>query len=389
MANVTYTVPNKNGSYDGDMVLKQYTSMTINSGDTVTVDQPCRGLFIYVQGNCTINGTLSMSQRGAFANPNNSGGSDNNAVNSNGLRLPMLTSGGSDTLAVANTLFNGCGNAVRSAIANQSSISGNGTILTIAKTNTSRDSFSGQTRNSQSSYGTPSQKSSVTNSTGTGGRGGYWMNDSGCNGYVYVSGGYSSCFGGGSGGGGSPSTISGSDVTRAGGGGGGGVGNPVNNRPGGSGGGGFSGNGGSCGATGDTTQAVDYGGAGGNGSSNHSYAGVGGGAGNPKGAGYGGNVSGGGNGNGGVIWLIVGGNLTIGGSGVISANGNTGNNTWGDFNSAGGGSGGGRIIIAHKGTYSNSGTVQANGGNGGTTGNSWSEAGQKGMNGTVTVQQVL
>ena len=353
MANVTYTVPNKNGSYDGDMVLKQYTSMTINSGDTVTVDQPCRGLFIYVQGNCTINGTLSMSQRGAFANPNNNGGSDNNVVNSNGLRLPMLTSGGSDTLTVANTLFNGCGNAVRSAIANQSSISGNGTILTIAKTNTSRDSFSGQTRNATSSYGTPSQKSSVANSTGTGGRGGYWMNDSGCNGYVYVRGGASSCFGGGSGGGG------------------------------------FSGNGGSCGATGDTTQAVDYGGAGGNGSSNHSYSGVGGGAGNPKGAGYGGNVSGGGNGNGGVIWLIVGGNLTIGSSGVISANGNTGNNTWGDFNSAGGGSGGGRIIIAHKGTYSNSGTVQANGGNGGTTGNNWSEAGQKGMNGTVTVQQVL
>ena len=61
MANVTYTVPNKNGSYDGDMVLKQYTSMTINSGDTVTTDQPCRGLFIYVTGDVTINGTLSKN----------------------------------------------------------------------------------------------------------------------------------------------------------------------------------------------------------------------------------------------------------------------------------------------------------------------------------------
>ena len=59
MSNVTYTVPNKNGSYDGDIVLKQYTSMTINNGDTVTVDQPCRGLFIYVTGNCTINGTAN------------------------------------------------------------------------------------------------------------------------------------------------------------------------------------------------------------------------------------------------------------------------------------------------------------------------------------------
>ncbi len=63
MADVTYTVQNKVGSYDGDMVIKEYTSMTINSGDTVTVDQPCRGLFIYVQGDCTIDGTLSMTAK--------------------------------------------------------------------------------------------------------------------------------------------------------------------------------------------------------------------------------------------------------------------------------------------------------------------------------------
>ena len=42
------------------MVVKQYTSMTIDAGDTVTTDQPCRGLMILVQGDCTINGTLSM-----------------------------------------------------------------------------------------------------------------------------------------------------------------------------------------------------------------------------------------------------------------------------------------------------------------------------------------
>ena len=349
MANVTYTVPNKNGSYDGDMVLKQYTSMTINSGDTVTVDQPCRGLFIYVTGNCTINGTLSMNHRGAYANPTSSGGSDNNSVDSNGLRLPMITSGGSDSLTVAASLFNGCGTAVRAAIANQGSPSGNGTILTCARTNTSVDGYTGAARNNSANYGTPGQKSSVANSTGTGGRGGYWMNNTRTANFVY--GGYSSCFGGGSGGGG------------------------------------WNGNGNSN--VGQQTNATNYGGPGGEGASNHSYGGVGGGAGNPKGAGYGGNVSGGGNGTGGVIWLIVGGNLTIGGSGIICADGNTGNNTAGDFNSAGGGSGGGRIIIAHKGTYSNSGTVQAVGGNGGATANGWSEAGQKGMNGTVTVQQVL
>ena len=107
MANVTYTVPNKNGSYDGDYVVKEYTSMIIDAGDTVTVDQPCRGLMILVQGDCTINGTLSMKQRGAKANPTASGGSDSNTVDSNGLRLPFLTSSGSDTLTASNTLFNG------------------------------------------------------------------------------------------------------------------------------------------------------------------------------------------------------------------------------------------------------------------------------------------
>jgi hypothetical protein len=348
MANVTYTVPNKNGSYDGDMVLKQYTSMTINSGDTVTVDQPCRGLFIYVTGNCTINGTLSMNQRGAYANPTSSGGSDSNAVDSNGLRLPMWTSGGSDTLTVAATLFNGCGNAVRSAIANQTSISGNGTILQSIRANTSVDGYTNTTRDNSTSYGTPSQKSSVANSTGTGGRGGYWMNSARNQNYVY--GGYSSCFGGGSGGGGWNGNQNSSDGTQ--------------------------------------TNATNYGGAGGNGASNHSYGGLGGGAGNPQGAGYGGH-GGAQDGTGGCIWLIVGGNLTIGGSGIICANGSNGDATSGDFNSAGGGSGGGRIIIAHKGTYSNSGTVEAVGGNGGGTGQNYSEAGQQGMNGTVTVQQVI
>lgn len=351
MANVTYTVSNKNGSYDGDMVLKQYTSMTINSGDTVTVDQPCRGLFIYVTGNCTINGTLSMNQRGAYANPTSSGGSDSNAVSSNGLRLPMWTSSGSDTLTVAATLFNGCGTAVRSAIANQTSISGNGTILQSIRSNSSRDSYSGTQRNNSTSYGTPGQKSSVSNSTGTGGRGGYWLNDSTQAGNLYVAGGYSSCFGGGSGGGG------------------------------------VNANGGSY----LNTNATDYGGPGGDGRSNHSYNGMGGGAGNPRGSDTGNVGSSGVNGTGGCIWLIVGGNLTIGSSGIICADGSKGGgiNSGGDFNSGGGGSGGGRIIIAHKGTYTNNGTVQAVGGDGGTKVANYSEAGQKGMNGTITVQQVI
>ena len=129
MANVTYTVQNKNGSYDGDMVVKQYTSIAIDAGDTVTVDQPTRGLMILCQGDCTINGTLSMQGKGANANPTASGASDNNAVDSNGLRLPFLTASGSDSLTAANTLFNGTGTAARGVLANFRTLSSNGTIL--------------------------------------------------------------------------------------------------------------------------------------------------------------------------------------------------------------------------------------------------------------------
>ena len=69
---VTYTVANKSGSYDGDMVVKNYTSLTISTGDTITTDQPCRGMIIYVKGDCSITGTLNASI-GAFADPTNTG----------------------------------------------------------------------------------------------------------------------------------------------------------------------------------------------------------------------------------------------------------------------------------------------------------------------------
>ena len=109
MANVTYTVQNKNGSYDGDMVLKQYSSVSIDTGDTVTTDQPCRGLFIYCQGNFVLNGTINMQGRGAYANPTTSGGSDSNAVGTNGLRLGLRTASGTDSLTNDGTEFNGAG----------------------------------------------------------------------------------------------------------------------------------------------------------------------------------------------------------------------------------------------------------------------------------------
>jgi hypothetical protein len=52
---------------DGDAVVKQYSSLTVNSGHTLTVSNRCKGLHIYVQGDLVLNGTISMTARGASA----------------------------------------------------------------------------------------------------------------------------------------------------------------------------------------------------------------------------------------------------------------------------------------------------------------------------------
>ena len=354
MANVTYTVPNKNGSYDGDMVVKQYTSMTIDAGDTVTTDQPCRGLMILVTGDCTINGTLSMKARGAAANPTTSGGSDNNPVDSNGLRLPFLTNGGSSSLSAASTLLNGCGTTARSVVSNFKTISSNGTILSIIRTGSGNTADYGSNtagvNNAKFANGT-----SGTNSTGGGGQGGTGHGDSDGRG---TSG---TCFAGGSGGGG-----------------------------------------GSNSGVGSQTNASNYAGQGGLGVSLHTARCTGG-AGNPNGtesttAGYNGatNVSNGESGNGGIIWLIVGGNLTIGASGVINVEGSRSDGVDGNgYNwcQTGGGSGGGAVRIAHRGTFTNNGTINVAGGVAGVVvdaGNlKYSAEGGNGGVGTSVIQQVL
>ena len=52
---------------DGPTIYKNFTNLTINAGHTVTVSNRCKGLVIYCSGNCVINGTLSMTARGASA----------------------------------------------------------------------------------------------------------------------------------------------------------------------------------------------------------------------------------------------------------------------------------------------------------------------------------
>lgn len=369
MANVTYTVPNKIGSYDGDMVVKQYNSMTIDAGDTVTVDQPNRGLFILVKGNCTINGTLSMTSKGGLINPTSAGGSDSNVVDSNGLRLPFLTSTGSSSLTASNTLFNGCGNDARNVLANFRTLSSNGNIITLV-----RQGASGGT---QFTLGTGSgNQNGNAGSNGTTGQTGGGGGGSVVYGGTCREGRYGSCFSGGSGGG------------------------SVNNGEG---------------NQSQVSNATVWSGRGGASATGHS-AGVSGGAGNPLGSNV--NTTSGvtfqssedGDGVGGLIILVVKGNLTIGSGGRIEANGGgsqhvTRTNDNGDWINTGGAGGGGNIVLAYKGTYTNNGTVEARGGRSGrchypsalgwnngtntTTAANWFANGGNGGNGSVQTLQVL
>jgi len=303
--NVTHTVQNKNGSYDGDMVVKQYSSLTINAGHTMTVDQPCRGMFIYVSGDCNIQGTLSMTGKGGASDPTVSGGSDSNAVGTNGLQLGLLTDSGADTFTNDGTGFNGAGTAVRTATANTANISGNGTIFSISKLGATGPT--GPTSNYSWTDGNNGTTGGATISTGSGGTG-----------QTQFNGGSGKAGDGGDGG------------AFSGGSGGGGVGATAGGQNGGNGG--------------------DYGGAGGNGNGQWAVS-VGGGAGNPGGStansGVYGPVSDAPNGVGGIIWLVVGGNLTIGAAGKIEAKGLTGGSAYID----GGSSGGGAIFVLHTGTY--------------------------------------
>ena len=313
--NVTHTVANKNGSYDGDMVVKQYSSLTIGSGHTMTTDQPCRGMLIYVSGNCSIAGTLTMSARGGSANPTSStASSDGNVVNAAGLQMGLFTaSAGSSTLTNAATNFNGFGTAVRTAFANQSNADSNGTIFTLTRTGGAAIRTTGA-GNQNGATGTAGTLSGTSMGTGAGGASGIGSITGGNSPYSGAGG----AFGGGSGAAGLRGAADAS-------------GKVADQEYGDAGEGAWSAGGGSSCASGGT--------------------------GNPGGAGADGGETGT-SGTGGIIILIVGGTLTI--TGTVSANGVAAVN--GSNCAIGGASGGGAVMLLHKGTLSNSGTVQAIGG---------------------------
>lgn len=330
--NVSWTVLNKNGSYDGDMVVKHFTDFTINSGHTVTTDQPCRGLLIFVTGNLEIKagGTLTMKGRGALGNPASNGASDNNAVQASGLQLPVRTAGGTDTLNADSSLANGFGDEARSAANRFPDINGSnpGQIIKIDRSGGADSSTGGQFGNNPSN----GAKYSNGNNGGTNGTGGGGQGSCGYGGDAEGKGTGGTCFGGGSGGGG-------------------GNNNGVNAQ----------------------SNATSYGGKGGNGLSLHTARCTGG-AGNPNGTesttgGYGGatNVSNGESGNGGILILMVKG--TVINAGTIAANGSRSDSLDGngyEWCSTGAGSGGGAIRICHRGTMVSSGSITVAGGVAGT-----------------------
>jgi len=313
------TVPNKSGSYDGDMVVAQFKSLTIDANVNLTVDQPNRGLFIYCTGDCVINGALSMIARGGKSDPTTSGGSDANAVGAAGLQLGLLTSGGSQTLTNDGTGFNGAGTGVRTAIANQDNISGNGTIFTISKLGAAGGG--GVSSHNSANAGASGATGATTISTG-GGSSGYSFYYTGGG----LAGGQGSCFSGGAGGGGGiQSSSNGGNVPSG------------------------------------------YGTAGGDGiyASGGSGQAASGGVGNPGGSwtgtsGYG--ATDGQNGIGGIVWLVVDGNVTVGSGGYITVRGTDALDT-GNFVGEGGISGGGAQFVLYSGSLTNNGSINADGGN--------------------------
>ena len=359
---VTYTVQNKNGSYDGDYVVKQYTNLTVNAGHTITTDQPCKGLFIYVDGNLTINsgGIISMAKRGAANNPDTTTGTD-------GLLYMAKTADG--TATQANAVFTGCGSAIIAAIGNQRPISGNGHIFQIPKRGANGGAAIAANASSSGNSGT-SGSATLTGSTysiklGGGGGGGRYTDGNSCGGSTSGDsgkGGNATCFSSGTGGGGK-----------------------------------MSGTGSTDSAAGDGDDNGGAGGKGGNGHCGGTHS-VSGGCGNPGGTDQYGSVSQGQGsrtapgdknaGTAGVVWLVVRGNVTI--DGIINVSGTTQittDRTAGGVYGAGGASGGGAIIILHGGIYSNSGSLNINGGTGFNAVNSG--AGGNGASGTSVVKQIL
>ena len=356
-ADTELTVPSKNGAYDGDMLVKNYSTLTIDAGYTLTTDQPGRGLLIYVSGDCTINGTLSMLARGPHANATASGGSDSSAAPAGGLKLNFKKTGGT-TISGASD-FAGSGTPAVTAVANHPGNGETGVQYTWTRQGAAGGGGGGWGQSPALGV-TGTAGTSTSNNLQSGGGGGGGRVGHGCPGNAS----YGNCWGGGAAG----STGTGSGPCGRG---------PDAQTWGGQGG---------MDITGLTNPQGD----------NRA-------AGNPRGTVYSGtdfNVVTGdnlqSNGTGGFIALIVGGDLTIGGSGKIECDGVQGGSrdqspSSQDYNAVGGSSGGGVCLVVYGGSATNvsSTYVKADGGIDWNTENGWGRvSGSFGGAGVVQLNSV-
>ena len=307
----------------GDVVVKNYQNLTINAGILFSPLKPCRGMIIYCSGNLTVNGTISMTGKGGGVGAK--------------IASPIGAATSTDSrydLVDATLYFNNFSSSVDGkGIPTHWNWAPSGSVW--FSNFKIRVPLSGSVAG-----GAGGIQQTSTPFTGIGGTGTAGIFCCGGGG----GGGASNYYNGGAGGRGT--------IFSAGGGGGG-----SGNGPG--------------GQTGGSSATFEVGGGGGAG-----WAGIqgggGGGAGSPTGpAGSGRNdppATNGGIGVGGLLILIVRGNITI--NGTVSNNGSAGGNGGGPSGGAGsgaggGGSGGGRTIIIYGGTYTNAGSVVASGGSAG------------------------
>ena len=296
---VTSANYNFTSTTDGPTVIKYLSGLTINAGHTVTTSNRNKGLVLFVNGDCIINGTLSMTARGCISP------GDNLAID----------------YTDANFLVNPTN--LNNFTYKIPAVGGSGAAATGTLTSTV---------NRHGTNGT------VGTDGGTGGGAGGGL-------FLWSNLGARASVGSGAAG-----------TSYSGGSAGGAVANTAN-------------------ATINGYSATGNGGAGGGGRAYTDTSSVpksaSGGAGNPGGVGmlaYGGVANAGESGTGGLLVLVVRGNLTIGSTGKIVSNGSNGGNVScsNGSTSSGGGSGGGSVTVLYTSTYNNLGTIQANGGNGGS-----------------------
>lgn len=282
---------------DGDTVIKYVKGLEIDEGAELSVENRCKGLVFFIDGDCTINGTLNMTAKGPFIE------GDDLAIDYKKAQF-LVNPNNFDQFEYTISKDGGLGGAG------------------LVKTNSAEAGKSGSTSGEFACGGGGSGGARGVSGTARSGRGAQGTS-----------------YSGGSGGGGCVCDL--------------------------------------CSAT--ASGGTNFGGPGGNanacqGPGAAHRTGAGGGAGNNGGLGkYVGSGTGiaspGENGTGGLIVLVIKGNLIIGPNGLIAANGSKGgDSTTNGFRVGGGGSGGGSINILYTKNITNNGAIQANGGAGGFAG---------------------